>query len=125
NRLDATISFAPLSRDVIDRVVEKFVLELEAQLTDRDVTFDLTAEATRWLGEKGYDHQVGARPLARVIQDYIKKTLADEILFRRLKGGGTVRVLPDRKKDQLVFEFIAADTGAPRALPPPEGSEPN
>jgi ATP-dependent Clp protease ATP-binding subunit ClpA len=125
NRLDATVSFAPLSREIIDRVVEKFVLELEAQLTDRDVTFDLTAEATRWLGEKGYDQQFGARPLARVIQDYIKKPLADEILFGRLKGGGTVRVLLDREKDQLVFEFIAADTGTPRALPPPEGTEPS
>jgi ATP-dependent Clp protease ATP-binding subunit ClpA len=106
-------------------VVEKFVLELEAQLTDRDVTFDLTAEATRWLGEKGYDQQFGARPLARVIQDHIKKPLADEILFGKLKGGGTVRVLLDREKDQLVFEFIAVDTGTPRALPPPEGTEPN
>ncbi|HLY05247.1 MAG TPA: ATP-dependent Clp protease ATP-binding subunit ClpA [Rhizomicrobium sp.] len=125
NRLDATIGFAPLSRDTIDRVVEKFVLELEAQLTDRDVTFDLTAEATRWLGEKGYDDQFGARPLARVIQDYIKKPLADEILFGRLKGGGTVRVLLDREKDQLVFEFVPADSGGPRALPPPEGTEPN
>jgi ATP-dependent Clp protease ATP-binding subunit ClpA len=126
NRLDATIGFAPLARDTIDRVVEKFVLELEAQLIDRDVTFDLTAEATRWLGEKGYDDQFGARPLARVIQDYIKKPLADEILFGRLKGGGTVRVLLDREKNELVFEFVPADSGAPRALPPPpEGAEPN
>jgi ATP-dependent Clp protease ATP-binding subunit ClpA len=126
NRLDATIAFAPLTRDTIDRVVEKFVLELEAQLIDRDVTFDLTAEATRWLGEKGYDNQFGARPLARVIQDYIKKPLADEILFGRLKGGGTVRVLLDREKNELVFEFVPADSGAPRALPPPpEGTEPN
>jgi ATP-dependent Clp protease ATP-binding subunit ClpA len=125
NRLDATIGFAPLTRDTIDRVVEKFVLELEAQLTDRDVTFDLTAEATRWLGEKGYDNQFGARPLARIIQDYIKKPLADEILFGKLKGGGTVRVLLDREKDQLVFEFVPADGGAPRALPPPDGTEPS
>jgi ATP-dependent Clp protease ATP-binding subunit ClpA len=126
NRLDATIAFAPLSRDTIDRVVEKFVLELETQLTDRDVTFDLTAEATRWLGEKGYDDRFGARPLARVIQDYIKKPLADEILFGRLKGGGTVRVLLDREKNELVFEFVPADSGAPRALPPPtDGSGPN
>ncbi|MGD0144979.1 MAG: ATP-dependent Clp protease ATP-binding subunit ClpA, partial [Rhizomicrobium sp.] len=86
NRLDATIAFAPLGRSTIDRVVEKFVLELEAQLTDRDVTFDLTPEAARWLGEKGYDDQFGARPLARVIQDYIKKPLADEILFGKLKN---------------------------------------
>ena len=108
NRLDATIGFAPLTRDTIDRVVEKFVLELEAQLTDRDVTFDLTPEATRWLGEKGYDDAFGARPLARVIQDHIKKPLADEILFGKLKNGGTVRVLLDREKDKLAFEFITA-----------------
>jgi ATP-dependent Clp protease ATP-binding subunit ClpA len=106
NRLDATITFAALGRDTIDRVVEKFVLELEAQLTDRDVTFDLTPEATRWLGEKGYDDAFGARPLARVIQDHIKKPLADEILFGKLKHGGTVRVLLDREKDSLAFEFI-------------------
>jgi len=106
NRLDATIAFAPLSRSTIDRVVEKFVLELEAQLIDRDVTFDLTPEATRWLGEKGYDDAFGARPLARVIQENIKKPLADEILFGKLKNGGTVRVLLDRENDKLAFEFI-------------------
>ena len=112
NRLDATISFAPLSRATIDRVVEKFVLELESQLIDRDVTFDLTPEATRWLGEKGYDDAFGARPLARVIQENIKKPLADEILFGQLKNGGTVRVLLDREKDALAFEFIPADKPA-------------
>jgi ATP-dependent Clp protease ATP-binding subunit ClpA len=120
NRLDATIAFAPLGRDTIDRVVEKFVLELEAQLTDRDVTFDLTPEATRWLGQKGYDDSFGARPLARVIQDNIKKPLADEILFGKLKGGGTVRVLLDRETDKLVFEFITEDDLRPKALPPPK-----
>src|SRR5579871_589122 len=123
NRLDATIAFAPLGRETIDRVVEKFVLELEAQLTDRDVTFDLTPEATRWLGLKGYDEHFGARPLARVIQDHLKKPLADEILFGRLKNGGTVRVLLDREKDQLAFEFITDADTRPRALPPP-GKEP-
>ena len=106
NRLDATIPFASLTRATIDRVVEKFMLELEAQLIDRDVTFDLTEEATRWLGEKGYDDAFGARPLARVIQEYIKKPLADEILFGKLKNGGTVRVLLDRENDKLAFEFI-------------------
>jgi ATP-dependent Clp protease ATP-binding subunit ClpA len=120
NRLDATISFAPLSRATIDKVVEKFVLELEAQLADRDVTFDLTPEATRWLGEKGYDDAFGARPLARVIQDHIKKPLADEILFGKLKDGGTVRVLLDREKDSLAFEFIPAAEAKPRA-PKPSG----
>src|ERR1700760_1366681 len=109
NRLDATIGFAPLSRDTIDHVVEKFVLELEAQLADRDVTFDLPPEAPSWLGERGYDDVFGARPLARVIQENIKKPLADEILFGQLKGGGTVRVLLDRENDKLAFEFVPAD----------------
>ena len=109
-------AFAPLTRATIDRVVEKFVLELEAQLIDRDVTFDLTPEATRWLGEKGYDDAFGARPLARVIQENIKKPLADEILFGQLKNGGTVRVLLDREKDTLAFEFIPADK--PATAPP-------
>jgi ATP-dependent Clp protease ATP-binding subunit ClpA len=113
NRLDAVIGFAPLSRDTIDRVVEKFVLELEAQLIDRDVTFDLTQEATRWLGEKGYDDAFGARPLARVIQEHIKKPLADEILFGKLKSGGTVRVLLDRENDKLAFEFITDRPATP------------
>jgi ATP-dependent Clp protease ATP-binding subunit ClpA len=121
NRLDAVISFAPLTRDTIDRVVEKFVLELEAQLIDRDVTFDLTAEATRWLGEKGYDDAFGARPLARVIQENIKKPLADEILFGKLKNGGTVRVLLDREADKLAFEFIEADK--PASAPPSGGKK--
>ncbi|HEY2071374.1 MAG TPA: ATP-dependent Clp protease ATP-binding subunit ClpA [Rhizomicrobium sp.] len=120
NRLDATIAFAPLGRDTIDRVVEKFVLELEGQLTDRDIVFDLTAEATRWLGEKGYDEAFGARPLARVIQDNIKKPLADEILFGKLKNGGTVKVLLDRETDKLVFEFITDEDLKPKALPPPK-----
>jgi len=115
NRLDAILPFAPLTRATIDKVVEKFVLELEAQLADRDVTFDLTAEATRWLGEKGYDDAFGARPLARVIQDNIKKPLADEILFGRLKGGGTVRVLLDRQADKLAFEFVTAAEAKSRA----------
>ncbi|HTQ14427.1 MAG TPA: ATP-dependent Clp protease ATP-binding subunit ClpA [Rhizomicrobium sp.] len=123
NRLDATIGFAPLGRDTIDRVVEKFVLELEAQLTDRDIVFDLTPEATRWLGEKGYDDAFGARPLARVIQDNIKKPLADEILFGKLKNGGTVKVLLDREKDKLAFEFITDADLKPKALPPPKQEE--
>ncbi|HUO87818.1 MAG TPA: ATP-dependent Clp protease ATP-binding subunit ClpA [Rhizomicrobium sp.] len=120
NRLDATITFNALGRDTIDRVVEKFVLELEAQLSDRDVTFDLTPEATRWLGEKGYDDAFGARPLARVIQENLKKPLADEILFGKLKDGGTVRVLLDRDSDKLAFEFITDRDKKPKALPPPK-----
>ena len=99
------------------------MLELEAQLADRDVTFDLTPEATRWLGEKGYDDAFGARPLARVIQENIKKPLADEILFGKLKDGGTVRVLLDREKDKLAFEFIPRRRQAARA-PKSKGKKP-
>ena len=92
NRLDAVISFASLGKDVIREVVTKFVLQLEAQLIDRNVHIDLTADAAAWLGEKGYDDKMGARPLARVIQEYIKKPLAEELLFGKLTKGGTVRV---------------------------------
>ncbi|MBM9595891.1 ATP-dependent Clp protease ATP-binding subunit ClpA [Roseitranquillus sediminis] len=92
NRLDAVISFAPLGRDVILLVVEKFVLQLEAQLMDRNVTIELTQPAAEWLAEKGYDDRMGARPLARVIQEHIKKPLAEELLFGRLAKGGVVRV---------------------------------
>ncbi len=81
NRLDAIISFAPLSRDVVVHVVEKFVLQLEAQLMDRNVHIELTPEAANWLAEKGYDDRMGARPLGRVIQESIKKPLAEELLF--------------------------------------------
>ncbi len=92
NRLDAVISFAPLPREVILQVVEKFVLQLEAQLLDRHVSFDLTPAAAEWLAEKGYDDRMGARPLARVIQEHIKKPLAEELLFGRLMKGGLVRI---------------------------------
>src|SRR5262244_293784 len=122
NRLDATIPFASLTPEIIEQVVDKFILQLEAQLGDRDVTFDLTPEATRWLGEKGYDDAFGARPLARVIQENIKKPLADEILFGKLKDGGTVRVLLDRENDKLAFEFVPAADAKPR---PPRGKKPD
>jgi ATP-dependent Clp protease ATP-binding subunit ClpA len=93
NRLDAIITFAHLSPEIIAMVVEKFVLQLEAQLADRDVTIELTDEATKWLIARGYDEQMGARPMARVIQEYIKKPLAEEVLFGRLKSGGHVRII--------------------------------
>ena len=92
NRLDAIISFAPLQRSTIHKVVEKFVMQLEAQLIDRGVHIELTEEAADWLGDKGYDERMGARPLGRVIQEHIKKPLAEELLFGRLTKGGTVRV---------------------------------
>lgn len=92
NRLDAVISFAPLPKEVILRVVEKFVLQLEAQLMDRNVTIELTPKAAQWLADKGYDDKMGARPLGRVIQEYIKKPLAEELLFGKLAKGGVVKV---------------------------------
>ena len=92
NRLDSVISFAPLPKEVILQVVEKFVLQLEAQLMDRNVTIELTKPAAEWLAEKGYDSKMGARPLARVIQEHIKKPLAEELLFGKLAKGGVVKV---------------------------------
>ena len=92
NRLDAVISFGPLPKEVILQVVEKFVLQLEAQLLDRNVTIELTKPAAEWLADKGYDDKMGARPLARVIQEHIKKPLAEELLFGKLAKGGVVRV---------------------------------
>ncbi|RVV96956.1 ATP-dependent Clp protease ATP-binding subunit ClpA [Mesobaculum littorinae] len=92
NRLDAVISFAPLPKEVILQVVEKFVLQLEAQLLDRNVSIELSPAAAQWLGDKGYDDKMGARPLGRVIQEYIKKPLAEELLFGKLSKGGVVHV---------------------------------
>ncbi|MEQ8283136.1 MAG: ATP-dependent Clp protease ATP-binding subunit ClpA [Parvibaculum sp.] len=106
NRLDATIPFGHLPEEVIAQVVEKFVLQLEAQLADRNVTIELTPEANKWLATRGYDEQMGARPLARVIQEHIKKPLADEVLFGRLVKGGHVRVAV--KDDVLDFDVEAA-----------------
>ncbi|KFB10201.1 ATP-dependent Clp protease ATP-binding subunit ClpA [Nitratireductor basaltis] len=92
NRLDAVIPFGALPIPVVHQVVHKFVMQLEAQLAERRVTFELTDEAVKWLADKGYDEQMGARPLGRVIQEHIKKPLAEEVLFGKLKQGGTVRV---------------------------------
>jgi len=105
NRLDAVISFQPLPREVILQVVEKFVLQLEAQLMDRSVSIELTKPAAEWLGEKGYDDKMGARPLGRVIQEHIKKPLAEELLFGKLAKGGLVRVgVKDGKLDLQIEE---------------------
>ncbi|HTP85184.1 MAG TPA: AAA family ATPase, partial [Alphaproteobacteria bacterium] len=103
NRLDATIGFARLSPEVISRVVDKFVGQLETQLAERNVKLIVSDEARTWLGEKGYDEHFGARPLGRVIQENIKKPLADELLFGRLAKGGTVRVKVESGK--LAFEY--------------------
>jgi ATP-dependent Clp protease ATP-binding subunit ClpA len=108
NRLDAVVPFRALGAEVVERVVEKFVLQLEAQLGDRNVTFELSPDATRWLAERGYDEAFGARPLARLIQESIKKPLADEILFGRLLRGGTVKVMLNADASGLAFEIIEA-----------------
>jgi ATP-dependent Clp protease ATP-binding subunit ClpA len=104
NRLDATIAFASLSPEVVAQVVDKFVMQLETQLGDRDVTIELTEGARQWLAKRGYDRSFGARPLARVIQEYIKKPLAEELLFGKLAKGGVVKV--DVADNKLVFDII-------------------
>src|SRR6201991_3065204 len=118
NRLDAIIAFAGLTPEIVGRVVEKFVMQLEAQLADRNVTIELSSAAKEWLGGRGRCPADGARPLGRVIQEYIKKPLAEELLFGRLTKGGAVKVtLKDGKMD---FEFTEA---AVPALPKPEGDD--
>ncbi len=111
NRLDAVITFAGLPPEIITKVVEKFVFQLEAQLADRGVTIELSEDAAKWLAETGYDEKFGARPLARVIQENIKKPLADELLFGKLLHGGTVRVLVagEGAERKLAFEYIPAE----------------
>jgi len=106
NRLDAIIPFASLPTEVILQVVDKFIIQLEAQLGDRAVTFELTDESRAWLAKKGYDPKFGARPLGRVIQEHIKKPLAEELLFGRLVKGGIVKVAVDAEKDKLVLDII-------------------
>ncbi|MEQ8395282.1 ATP-dependent Clp protease ATP-binding subunit ClpA [Thalassobaculum sp.] len=103
NRLDAIVGFKALSPETIDRVVDKFVMQLEAQLADRGVSIELTQAARGWLAKRGYDRLYGARPLARVIQEHVKKPLAEELLFGKLVKGGLVRV--DMVDDGLVFDI--------------------
>lgn len=107
NRLDAIIPFAHLEPAIVKLVVEKFVMQLEAQLSDRNVTFELTDEATDWIVEKGYDRHYGARPMSRVIQDNIKQPLADELLFGELAKGG--HVLVKVKDGELSFDLTPAE----------------
>jgi ATP-dependent Clp protease ATP-binding subunit ClpA len=104
NRLDSVISFAPLGKSTILQVVEKFVLQLEAQLMDRNVTIELSRPAAAWLADKGYDDKMGARPLARVIQEHIKKPLAEDLLFGKLTKGGFVKVTVKDGKLELKTE---------------------
>jgi ATP-dependent Clp protease ATP-binding subunit ClpA len=103
NRLDAIVQFGRLTPEAVERVVDKFVTELDAQLDARRVTIQLTPAARRWLAERGYDETFGARPMARLIQHEIKRPLADEMLFGQLKDGGRVEV--DAGPDGLVFRY--------------------
>ncbi len=118
NRLDAIIPFASLGRKVVRRVVEKFVLQLEAQLADRNITIAIEDDACEWIAERGYDEKFGARPLARVIQEHIKKPLADEILFRKLTRGGAVRVLKKTGKDGKTGLEFEIESEPSRKQPP-------
>ena len=120
NRLDAVVAFKPLTQEIIRQVVQKFVLQLEAQLADRNVTIETSDEAADWLAKNGFDELYGARPLARVIQEHIKKPLADDILFGKLAKGGHVKVV--LKEGKIAFEFAVDEK--PRQPGAPEIEEP-
>jgi ATP-dependent Clp protease ATP-binding subunit ClpA len=125
NRLDAVVAFDYLPPEVVARVIDKFVLQLELQLSERDVHISLTDEAKAWLTERGYDKLYGARPMGRLIQEKIKQPLAEELLFGKLVHGGEVRV--HLKDNDLAFEIVPGAKKPPRAkkpkatkaLPPP------
>jgi ATP-dependent Clp protease ATP-binding subunit ClpA len=121
NRLDAVIGFASLPTEVVAKVVDKFVHQLEDQLADRNVAIELTAAARGWLVKKGYDPLYGARPLGRVIQEHIKKPMADELLFGKLAKGGTVKV--DMADDKLTFVY--SDVAPKKPKPPEKDGEPD
>ena len=108
NRLDAVIPFAPLETDVVRKVVDKFVMQLEVQLGDRQVDIVLDDPARDWLAERGYDKAYGARPLARLVQEKIKKPLADHLLFGELEQGGVVEVI-------VIDHELVVTVAAPRA----------
>ncbi|MFT5392507.1 MAG: ATP-dependent Clp protease ATP-binding subunit ClpA [Gammaproteobacteria bacterium] len=95
NRLDAIIQFNSLTRETISQVVDKFIIELEGQLEEKNVTIDVDETARAWLSEHGYDPIMGARPMARIIQEHIKRPLAEELLFGNLEGGGHVKIGAD------------------------------
>jgi ATP-dependent Clp protease ATP-binding subunit ClpA len=107
NRLDAIISFASLDHEVILRVVDKFLLELENQLHEKKVEASFTPKLKQFLAKKGFDPQMGARPMSRLIQDTIRKALADELLFGRLTNGGKVTIdIGDDEKIVLAFDEV-------------------
>ncbi|MBD2814020.1 ATP-dependent Clp protease ATP-binding subunit ClpA [Xenorhabdus sp. Flor] len=105
NRLDSIIWFDALSVEVIQQVVDKFIVELQAQLDEKGVSLEISTDARHWLCDKGYDKSMGARPMARVIQDSLKKPLANELLFGSLVHGGSVRITFDKDKQALKYDF--------------------
>ena len=107
NRLDATIAFGGLTPEIIDRVVEKFILQLEVQLEDRNVSIEVSKAAREWLAKRGFDPDMGASPLSRTIQEFVKKPMAEELLFGKLMKGGLVKIGLDEKKDELTFKYLA------------------
>ena len=115
NRLDNIIWFDHLSTEVIHQVVDKFIVELQVQLDQKGVSLEVTQEARNWLAEKGYDRAMGARPMARVIQDNLKKPLANELLFGSLVDGGQVTVALDKEKNELTYGFQSAQKHKPEA----------
>jgi ATP-dependent Clp protease ATP-binding subunit ClpA len=117
NRLDAIVSFSSLSPEVMGKVVDKFVMELESQLSDRDVTITLTDQSREWLAKKGYDRRFGARPLSRVIQEYIKKPLSEQLLFGDLTKGGNVKVKVKNKELDFEYSKIAMLTSKEKKRP--------
>ncbi|MCS3430829.1 ATP-dependent Clp protease ATP-binding subunit ClpA [Klebsiella sp. BIGb0407] len=115
NRLDGIIWFNHLSTEVIQQVVDKFIVELQVQLDQKGVSLEVSQEARNWLAEKGYDRAMGARPMTRVVQDYLKKPLANELLFGSLVDGGQVTVALDKPQQQLTYNFISAQKLKPEA----------
>lgn len=109
NRLDNIIWFRHLSPEVIHQVVDKFIVELQAQLDAKGVSLEVSDEARDWLAEKGYDKAMGARPMARTVQENLKKPLANELLFGSLVDGGSVSVALDKEKNQLTYHFLSAE----------------
>ena len=108
NRLDAVITFGGLTPEIIDRVVEKFILQLEVQLEDRNVSIEITKAARDWLAKRGFDADMGARPLARTIQEHVKKPMAEELLFGELQKGGVVHIDIDKDdEEKLSFKYVA------------------
>jgi ATP-dependent Clp protease ATP-binding subunit ClpA len=105
NRLDAIVWFESLSKEIITSVVDKFIVELQSQLDNKGVSLEVTQDARAWLAEQGFDRTMGARPMARVMREKIKRELAEELLFGRLSNGGQVVVDYDKKSEELVFDI--------------------